>query len=607
MVTLKKKTRSRNSCPSESADPCSDYARAVVAGRIVAGKLVRLACQRHLDDLEHGHERGLKFDRDEANRVYKFFGLLRHSKGRWVRQPFTLEPWEFFVVGSIFGWKRADGSRRFRFAHVEVARKNGKTTVAAGIGLALATIDGEAGAEVYTIATKKDQAKLAHDESKRMVKASPALKKHIDIYRDALTVEATDSKYIPLGADADTLDGLNISGAICDELHAWKLRDLWDVIETATGARTQPLILSTTTAGTGRLGIWWERRELAVKILAGLITGDGAIAADAVFAAIYTLDDEDDWADEKNWIKANPSLGVSLAIQELRERCEEAKATPGKQNSFKRLRLNVPTQQDVLWLDLARWDKCGSPVSWDELAGRQCFSGLDLSATTDMTALAHVFPPVEQGEPWKVLMRFWLPGDNLEDRCRRDLAPYDVWKRDGFLETTDGDVVDYNVIEARVKEDADRFQIQQLAIDRYLANQLTTRLMDDGLPVEGFGQGFASMAAPCRELEILITSARLAHGGHPVLRFNAGCASVRMDPAGNRKPDKAHSTGRIDGLVALLMGLGKAIVVGPGGSVYDTRGIETLNLTDGPTNEGKVEAGQANQSTFEEIFADEDD
>lgn len=554
-------------------DPCTAYARAVVDRKIVAGELVRLACQRHLDDLKSGHDRGLYFDRAAAQVAYDFIGLLCQSKGRWAGQPFKLEPWQYFAVGSIFGWKRADGSRRFRYAHIEVARKNGKTTLAAAIALLLLILDGEPAAEVYAVATKRDQAKLTHAESARMVKRSPSLRRHITKMRDSLSIEATDSKYEPLGADADTLDGLNVSGAICDELHAWKIRDLWDVIETATGARTQPLILSTTTAGTNRLGIWWERRHLSVKVLRGLVAGDSILAADAVFALIYTLDDDDDWTEEDCWAKSNPSLGVTVTLAELREKCAEAKATPGKQNGFKRLRLNIPTQQVDLWLDLARWDRCAGKASWEDLKGRACFSGLDLSATTDMTALAHVFPPAELREPWKVLLRYWLPGDDLQDRIRRDQAPYDVWARQGFLELTDGDVVDYDVIEARIKEDAERFQMQKLAIDRYLANQLTTKLLDDGLPVEGFGQGFLSMAAPCRELEILVTSAQLAHSGHPVLRFNAGCASVKIDPAGNRKPDKAHSTGRIDGLVALIMGIGKAILETQSG---DAGGFEVI-------------------------------
>lgn len=576
MTTRSPRSSARKRHESKHDDPCTLYARAVCRGDITAGELVRLACKRHLDDLVSGKDRDLYFDEVDAQEAYDFFALLCHSKGQWAGQPFRLEPWQYFVVGSIFGWKRADGTRRFRVAHVEVARKNGKTTLAAGIGLYLLVLDDEAGAEVYTVATKRDQARLAHDESKRMVKASPALRRHVKPFKDALTVETSDSKYVPLGADADTLDGLNIHGAICDELHAWKLRDLWDVIETATGARRQPLMFPITTAGVGRSGIWWERRDLAVKVLQGVVPDDG------LFAAIYTLDEGDDWTSEKHWLKANPSLGVSLRVEELRERCREAIATPGKQNAFKRLRLNIPTQQVTLWLDLARWDKCaGDDLTWEALKGRECYSGLDLSATTDMTALAHVFPPRDDRERWKALLRYWLPGADLAERCRRDHAPYDLWSQQNWLSLTEGDVVDYDFVEACIVEDAGYFRMQTLAIDRWGSNQLTTRLKDHhGLPVEGFGQGFASMAAPCKELEILVTSARFAHGQHPVLRFNVACAAVKQDPAGNRKPDKVTSTGRIDGLVAVLMGLGAALVAPQLGSVYDHRGMEVLGTTE---------------------------
>lgn len=561
-------------------DPCTDYAQQVIDGEIVVGDLIRRACQRHLNDLKRDD---IHFDVKAAAKAYKFFGLLKHSKGQWAGQKFTLTLWQQFVIGSIFGWKREDGSRRFRVAHVEVARKNGKTTFAAGIGLYLLLMDNEAGAEVYNVATKRDQARIAHDESKRMVRASELLKSHIRSYRDSLIVEKTDGKYVPLGADGDTLDGLNISGAICDELHAWKQRDLWDVIETATGARRQPLILAITTAGVGRNGIWWERRDLAVKVLKGLVQDD------SLFAAIYTIDELDDWTDETVWIKSNPSLGVSLRADELQEKIKEAIATPGKQNATKRLRLNVPTDQVDLWLSLDKWDKAppmegvnapygGRPggSAWDAMKGRPCFAGVDLSATTDMSAAAYVFPPVERDEPWKALMRFWLPDDDIAERCKRDHADYLLWSQQGFLELIPGAVIEHEVIEARLREDAKRFHIQTFSFDMHMANQLTTRLTADGFNCEGFGQGYLSMASPVREMESMVASFRFAHGGHPVLRFNVGCAACKQDPAGNRKPDKSQSTGRIDGLVAVLNALGKAIVASDGTSVYSTRGLLVL-------------------------------
>ncbi len=624
-----RKARSK-SCSAKTKrpdDPCTAYARSVVGGDVVAGELVRLACQRHLDDLENGEARGIYFSESKAACAYKFFQLLKHSKGKWAGDAFELAPWQYFVVGCIFGWRRiADDTRRCRFAHIEVARKNGKTTLASGRGLALRVLDCEPGAEVYTVATKLDQAKITHGESVNMVKRSPQLQAIIQPYRDNLSIPETSSKYMPLGSDSGTLDGLNIHGAICDELHAWKQRSLWDVIETATGARSQPLILSTTTAGVGRENIWWERRELSVKILKGLIPDDGATGADSVFSAIYTLDDDDDWADEKNWPKANPSLGVSLRIDELRDACKEAIVVPGKQNAFKRLRLNVPTQQVDLWLDLARWDRCaGTEIAaevappkdrrpldpdswWEQLRGRECCTGVDLSATTDMTAAAHVFPPRSHNEPWRVLLRYWLPDEDLAERCRRDHVPYDLWHNQGFLELTPGPTIEYPVVEQRLREDAARFRISNIMFDRWQATTITTQLQADGFPVEGFGQGFASMAAPCRELEGMVASARLAHGNNPLLRFNVGCAACRVDPSGNRKPDKATSTGRIDGLVAMLMALGKLIVSESTESVYSTRGLLVVGQEEPPAAASATARPDIQDGIWrEENWQDDDD
>lgn len=544
---------------SKPADPTTAYARDVVSGAVPAGHHVRLACRRHLEDLDRGAERGLRFDAAAAKRVFDFFSLLRHSKGRWAGAPFDLQPWQKFVVGSLFGWKKSDGTRRFGVGHVEVGRKNGKTTLASGIGLALLVLDGEAGAEVYTCATKKDQAKLAHEESKRMVGATAGLKQRLVVYKDNINHPGSGSKYEPLSADGHKLDGLNASGAIMDELHAWKNRLLWDVMETSTGARDQPLFFVTTTAGYDRHGIWWERRELALKVLSGLVSDD------SLFAYVATLDAEDDWKDPAVWVKGNPSLGVTVRVEELAKRCEEAQATPGKQNAFKRLRLNVPTDQAELWLDLDRWDRCRGDEPLDEagLRGRPCFAGLDLSATTDLSALALLFPPSEEGERWKLLVRFWLPGDDLQQRCERDNVSYDVWADQGLVTLTAGNVIDYDVIEAQIKRDAETFELRELAFDRYFANQLVLRLMDEGLEVVAFGQGFASMAGPTKEFEALVAAGNLDHGGNPVLRWQAGNAAVRQDPAGNRKPDKKASNRRIDGLVATLMALGRAMLASP--------------------------------------------
>lgn len=487
-----------------------------------------------------------------AESAIRFFGYCRHSKGKWAGKPITLDPWQCFVIGSLFGWKRGDGRRRFRVAHVEVARKNGKTTLAAGVGLALLLVDREPGAEIYTCATKKEQAKLAHSDAKAMVKGSQLLANRVRIWRDALTVEDANSRYIPLGADADTLDGLNVHGAICDELHAWKDRKLWDVIETATGARDQPLILAITTAGSGRDNIWWERRQAAINAV------NGTAPNDAIFGAIYTLDDSDDWTDERTWIKANPSLGVTVRLDDLRDAAKEAIDVPAKQNAFKRLRLNVPTQQYDLWLDLAKWDAC--PNELPDLAGRVCYIGVDLSATRDMTAVAWVFPPLEDFEPWAVKVGFFLPAANLLDRCRRDHAPYDLWERQGWLTLTDGDTVDHGAVQKHILEEYQNYAVQKIAFDRAMAAPIVTTLREQhGLDVVGYSQSIMSMTGPTKEFEMLVESGRLNHGGNPILRYNASNAAVYIDGNENKRPHKAHSSGRIDGVVACIIALGVAV------------------------------------------------
>lgn len=535
------------------ADPTTQYARDVVAGKVVAGKLVRLACERHLRDLEQGPRRGLRWDPEAAKLAFDFFGLLKHSKGKWAGERFELESWQKFVVGGLFGWKRADGTRRFRVGHLEVARKNGKSTLAAGIGLLLFVLDGEAGAEVYTVATKRDQARLTHEESKRMVKKSPALNKRVVTYKDNLHVPATHSKYEPLGADGDTLDGLNVSGWIADELHAWKNRLLWDVMETATGARSQPLGFCTTTAGHDRHSIWWERRELCIKVL------EGVIEDDSLFAYIATLDEGDDWTEERNWIKGNPSLGVTVKVEDLREQCEQAKATPGKQNSFKRLRLNMPTEQASRWLSLERWNAAAGDKTWQELRealkGRPCKAGLDLSSTTDLTCLCLTFPLDEAG--YACLWFFWIPAETASRRAEEDRIPYPLWGEQGALELTEGNAVDQDLIRKRIGEFGQEYQILEIAIDRWNAAQLTTQLQGDGFTVVAFGQGYASMSAPAKEVERLVVAGQIQHGGQPVQRWCISNVAIEQDAAENIKPSKAKSTGRIDGVVAMVMGIGR--------------------------------------------------
>ena len=553
-----------------------DYVRGVRAGTIVACHWVKQAVERHVRDLRDGKSRGLYFDEAAAMRVLEFFSLLTHSKGKWAGTPIVLEPWEQFLLWVIFGWLKANGTRRFKTAYVEIARKNGKSTLAAGVGLYLMMADGEQGAEIYSAATKLDQAKITWIEAARMARRSPMLARRVNIFGDknpkasacSISIPNTASKFEPLGSDANTTDGLNVHGAIVDEIHAHKNGELWDVLETATGAREQPLMFGVTTAGFDRASLCFQLNEHTQKVL------DGAIEDDAFFGIIFTLDKDDDWEDESNWIKANPNLGVSKKLADLREKAERAKQMPSRLNAFLRLELNIWTQASVKWVPWDDWNQCGHPVEWDKLLGRRCYSGLDLSSTLDITAHVLVFPPDNDTDPYIVLTRFWIPADNIHQRVHDDRVPYDYWVKAGWVMSTPGNVIDYEWIFADIDDDAKNYDLVEVAFDRWGAARVVNVLQEKGLTMVEFGQGYASMSPPMRELERLIRSHRIEHGNNPVLKWMADNLVATEDPAGNIKPDKAKSTERIDGMVALIMALDRAMRQ-PGGakSVYETRGL----------------------------------
>jgi phage terminase large subunit-like protein len=551
-------------------DAATAYARSVVEEKVPTGKLQRLACARHLRDLDGGHRRGLRFDVATANRAIGFFSFLKHSKGKWAGEAFALAPWQAFVVGSLFGWKRADGFRRFRTAYNEVPRKNGKSTLSAGLALLLAFFDGEPGAEVFCAATKRDQARIVFGEAKRMVQKTPSLKQRIRVFVSNLSVQETASKLEPLGADADTMDGLNPHGAVIDELHAHKNRSIVDVMETATGARRQPLQFEITTAGFDRHSVCWEHHDYSAKILEGILEDD------SWFAFIASADAGDDWRDPRTWAKANPNLGASVSLEDLERKCRKAINVPAAQNAFRRLHLNEWTEQEERWLDMIVWDACAAIVDLDTLRGRIAFGGLDLANTRDITAFVLVFP--DRG--YDVLPFFWVPQEGVRERSRKDRVPYDVWVRDGLIEATPGNVTDYDVIRGRIKELAALYRIKEIAYDRWNATQLVTQLQEDGAALVPFGQGFASMSGPTKELEKLVLERKLRHGGNPVLRWMASNVTVRQDPAGNLKVDKAKSSEKVDGVVGLVMALGRATLdAGPTASIYTNRGVLVVGRT----------------------------
>lgn len=540
-------------------DPVTVYARRVVAGRrIIAGRLVRLACERHLRDLRLGGKRGLRWNIDAAQFAIGFFrDVLQLAEGAHAGEPFVLQPWQQFIVGSLFGWQTVDGARRFRTAYVETGKGNGKTPMAAGIGLLGLTADNEAGAQVFAAAVTREQAGILFLDAERMVQASPELAERVLPNVGNLAHVESGSFFRPVSSEARSLDGKRVHMALIDELHEHPSADVVDKMRAGTKGRRQALIFEITNAGYDRHSVCYQHHVLSQQVL------EGAVENDSWFAFVCDLDEGDDWRDERVWAKANPNLGVSITLQYLREQVQEAESMPAKQNLVRRLNFCEWTEQAERWIDVALWDAVDQSVDEPALQGRACFAGLDLSSTTDLTALALLFPPAHAGERWQVVMRYWLPEDNLRRRVEQDRVPYHVWKAQGFLRTTPGNVVDKDFIEVQIKADAQRFRIRELVYDRFLADQLITHLQGEGMTVVPFGQGFVSMTAPCAQFETLVLGRQLAHGRHPVLRWNVANVAVRQDPAGNRKPDKDRSTERIDGVVALLMALGRAIVAAP--------------------------------------------
>jgi phage terminase large subunit-like protein len=549
-------------------DTVENYARAVVVGEIVTGRLVRLACERHLRDLVVGPERGLRWDWPAAERIITFFSdCLRLAEGEFAGRPFVLQPWQAFIVGSLFGWKGLDGSRRYNTCYAEIGKGSGKSPSAAGIGLYCLTSDGEAGAQVYAAATTRDQAKIVWNDAERMVQASPALRDRITETVNNLSYHKTGSFFRPVSADQSKLDGLRPSCVIIDELHEHPSSLVLEKMRAGFKGRRQPLMIEITNSGFDKHSICWQHHEYSAKVL------EGTIENDSWFAFVCGLDEGDDWRDESVWLKANPNLGVSVTLKYLREQVGEAVEMPPKQNIVRRLNFCEWTEQSVRAIDMDHWAAGGPPVGSpyqqiadelgeleESLVGRTCVGGLDLAKVSDLSAFVMLFPPGDDDELWRVLCRFWVPEDDITQRSRRDRVPYDAWRDHGFLQATPGNVTDYAFIQAQIIADAARFSIREIAFDRTFAGEIVQGLMNEGLAMVQFGQGFMSMSAPTAELLRLVKARQLYHGGHPVLRWCASNLAVQTDPAGNMKPDKARSTERIDGVVALCNAMGRALM-----------------------------------------------
>ena len=534
------------------------------------------------------------YDKSAADYAVAFIENLCHTKGTWAGKPFELIDWQEQIIRDLFGTLKPNGYRQFNTAYIEIPKKQGKSELAAAVALLLTCGDGEERAEVYGCAADRQQAAIVFDVAADMVRMCPALSKRVKILasQKRLIYTPTNSFYQVLSAEAYSKHGFNIHGVVFDELHTQPNRKLFDVMTKGSGdARMQPLYFLITTAGTDTHSICYETHQKAKDII------EGRKIDPTFYPVIYGADESDDWTDPKVWKKANPSLDITVGIDKVKAACESAKQNPGEENAFRQLRLNQWVKQAVRWMPMEKWDKCAFAVDEDELEGRVCYGGLALSSTTDITTFVLVFPPslggaasvprlgdgfatsccppLDEDDKYIILPYFWIPEDNLTLRVNRDHVPYDVWERQGYLQTTEGNVVHYGFIEQFIERLGERFNIREIAFDRWGAVQMVQNLEGMGFTVVPFGQGFKDMSPPTKELMKLVLEQKIAHGGHPVLRWNMDNIYIRTDPAGNIKADKEKSTEKIDGAVATIMALDRAIRCGNdhGASVYDERGI----------------------------------
>ena len=506
-----------------------------------------------------------------SDRAVRLINNLTHTKGKFAQQGFNLRPWQRAIVKRLFKTGK-NGLRDIRTCLLMLPRKNGKTELAAAIVVYCLLFDGEIGGEIYSAAADKEQAGLVFSVVAQMIRNDPELYAQCDIIdsQKRIVHRKSGSFYRAISAEAYSKHGFNASVVVYDELHAAPNRELWDVLATSQGARSQPLMIAISTAGFDRHSILYELYAHAKRV-------EENPAIDPTFLPLlYEATQDADWLDETVWHKANPALGDFRSLDEMRIAAKRAKEIPAQQNTFRRLYLNQWTEQAERWLDMATWDRGNVPVDVEALKGRPCYAGLDLASTKDVTAFVLVFPDDDGGVD--VLPYFWVPKDTLHERVKRDRVEYDSWELDEFLFTTSGNVTDYDVVREKIRELAETFDIREIAYDRWGATQLVTQLQSDGAACVPMGQGFASMSSPSKELEKLVIAGDLRHGGHPVLRWMAGNVAVEQDAAGNLKPSKKKSTERIDGMVALIMALDRATRIEEFRSVYEDPNYEVITV-----------------------------
>jgi len=552
------------------------------------------------------------YDKKRADFVVNFISMLKHTTGEWYGKPFNILPWQEQIIRDLFGIVNKDtGFRQFKTAYIEIGKKNGKSELAAAVALYLLFADGEAGAEVYSCAADINQAAIVYNTAKSMVEQCGDLRQISKIIESTkrITFPHTNSFYRVLSSETKAKQGFNVSGLIFDELFAQQTRELFDTMTKFTGdARRQPLYFLITTAGREKTSICYEIHTKAKAIL------DGSKIDPAFYPAIFGINTAsgDDWESPEVWRKVNPSMGVTIPFETVRAAYEQAKQNPAEELHFRQFRLNEWTNSDVRWLPMDKWEACGEDFDPDELEGRECYGGLDLSSTGDLTALGLVFPPNggdivnavsnssnSRSLKYTVLPFFWLPENAVRLRSRRDHVPYEIWanafikpQREGFnrelrsldsswgefINTTEGDVVDYDYVVSFIEKLSKKYKIKEIAYDRWGAEKIRRDLeevgAENGFTVFPFGQGFSSMSPPSKDFYQYVVEKKIRHGNHPVLDWNMGNIIIRTDPAGNIKPDKSKSTEKIDGAVAVIMGFARAVIGGgTAESIYDERGL----------------------------------
>ena len=550
-----------------------DYATRVLAGEIDACKWTKAACRRQLDDLQRAQEDPhfpFEWRPDKAEHICRFIELLPHTKGKWAGTKIELELWQIFILCTVFGWyNRTTGFRRFRTVYIEVPRKNAKSTLTSGVCLYMLTADGEPGAEVYSAATTRDQARIVFDDAKKMATLEPGFRQRfgVKVLAHSMFELINDSRFTPLSAEGSTLDGLNIHFASVDELHAHKTRAVYDVIETGTGARAQSIIWNITTAGTDRSGICYEQRGYVVSLLNDVLRRHdglgypvkGATAEDdTYFGIIYTIDDGDDWAIESCWAKANPNFGVSIYPDDIRRLANKAIKTASARANFLTKRLNVWVNAATAWMDMRRWDACGdTALTLDQFEGERCIIALDLASKVDIADKMRIFVrQIDGKQHYFAFGTHYVPEDKAGEEAN---SQYSGWVEEGWLVPTPGNVIDFDKIEDDIRDDMKRFDVAEVPYDPWQATQLASHMLDEGVPMVELRQTVQTMSEPMKEFEAAVLEGRFHHNGDPVLGWMVSNVVAFRDAKENIYPRKEKEENKIDGAVAAIMGIARAI------------------------------------------------